>query len=444
MNIRRLDSTDSTFSRDLDALLAWEEEADREVEATVRAILDRVRAEGDAAVLDYTHQFDRVEHSTMASLEIGRDRMEAALERIPAEQREALEGAAGRIRDFHARQKDRGWSYVDDSGTRLGQQVTPLDKVGVYIPGGTAAYPSTVLMNVLPAKVAGVGEIVMTVPTPGGEVHDLVLAAAAVAGVDLAFTIGGAQAVGALAFGTETVPAVDKIVGPGNRYVATAKRLVFGRVGIDMIAGPSEIVVVSDGHTDPDWVAMDLLSQAEHDEHAQAILITPDAQHLDKVADSLRSLLETLNRAEIARRSLEDRGALIRVADLKEAVAVANRIAPEHLELSVAEPDTLLEEVRHAGAVFLGRHTAEAMGDYVAGPNHVLPTEGTARFSSPLGVYDFQKRTSLIGCSPDAARELGAMAAVLARAEGLTAHAHSAEYRARAGGPEGNDGEKDQ
>ncbi|MFA9461857.1 histidinol dehydrogenase [Thiohalorhabdus methylotrophus] len=433
MNIRRLNSTDSRFSQDLNALLAWEEEADREVESTVRTILDRVRDEGDEAVLQYTQQFDRVEHTTMAALEISRDRMEAALERIPAEQREALEGAAARIRDFHARQKDRGWSYVDDSGTRLGQKVTPLDKVGVYIPGGTAAYPSTVLMNVIPAKVAGVGEIVMTVPTPGGEVHDLVLAAAAVAGVDLAFTIGGAQAVGALAYGTGTVPGVDKIVGPGNRYVATAKRLVFGRVGIDMIAGPSEIVVVSDGGTDPDWLAMDLLSQAEHDEHAQAILITPDAQSLEKVADSLRSLVETLNRAEIARRSLEGRGALIQVADLREAVQVANRIAPEHLELSVAEPDALLEEVRHAGAVFLGAHTAEVMGDYVAGPNHVLPTEGTARFSSPLGVYDFQKRTSLIGCSGDSAKELGRMASVLARAEGLTAHAHSADYRVRAG-----------
>jgi len=433
MPMRRLDSSDKRFTEELDALLAWEEAADREVEATVRTILDRVRDEGDAAVLDYTHQFDRVEHTTMASLEIPRDRMEAALERLPTDQRQALEAAAARIREFHQRQKEKDWSYTDESGTLLGQKVTPLDRVGVYIPGGTAAYPSTVLMNVLPAKVAGVGEIVMTVPTPGGEVHDLVLAAAAVAGVDVAFTVGGAQAVAALAFGTESVPAVDKIVGPGNRFVATAKRLVFGRVGIDMIAGPSEIVVISDGTTDPDWVAMDLLSQAEHDEHAQAILLSPDAGHLEKVGDSLRSLLETLNRAEIARRSLENRGALIQVADLAEAARVANRIAPEHLELSVADPDALLGDIRHAGAIFLGAHTAEVMGDYVAGPNHVLPTEGTARFSSPLGVYDFQKRSSLIGCSADSARQLGQWASVLARAEGLTAHAHSAEYRVKAG-----------
>ena len=432
MQIRRLDSTDAHFAQELDALLTLEESGDGEVEQTVRAILDRVRAEGDQAVLDYTHQFDRVEHATMAGLEIPRDRMEAALERLPADQREALEGAAERIREFHLRQKEKDWSYTDDSGTLLGQKVTPLDRVGVYIPGGTAAYPSTVLMNVIPARVAGVGEVVMTVPTPGGEVHDLVLAAAAVAGVDVCFTVGGAQAVAALAFGTETVPAVDKIVGPGNRYVATAKRLVFGRVGIDMIAGPSEIVVIADGGTDPDWLAMDLLSQAEHDEVAQAILITPDENCRERVADSLRSLIETLNRAEIARRSLEGRGALIRVQSLEEAVRVANRIAPEHLELSVAEPETLLDHVRHAGAVFLGPYTAEAMGDYVAGPNHVLPTEGTARFSSPLGVYDFQKRTSLIGCSRESARELGRMASVLARAEGLTAHAFSAEYRVKA------------
>ncbi|MFB6260498.1 MAG: histidinol dehydrogenase, partial [Thiohalorhabdaceae bacterium] len=314
--MRRLDSTDARFTDELDALLAWEEGADREVEATVRTILDRVRAEGDEAVLDYTQQFDRVEHTTFASLTIARDRMEAALERLPTDQRQALEYAAQRIRGFHQHQKEKDWSYTDESGTLLGQKVTPLDRVGVYIPGGTAAYPSTVLMNVIPAKVAGVGEVVMTVPTPGGEVHDLVLAAAAVAGVDVIFTVGGAQAVAALAFGTATVPPVDKIVGPGNRYVATAKRLVFGRVGIDMIAGPSEIAVISDGSADPDWVAMDLLSQAEHDEDAQAILVSPDAGHMDQVMASLRSLLETLNRAEIARRSLENRGAMIHVADL--------------------------------------------------------------------------------------------------------------------------------
>ena len=433
MTIRRLDSTDSHFEADLDALRAWEADEDREVEATVRAILDEVRARGDEAVLEYTRKLDRVEHTTMASLAIGRDRMEAALERLPADQRDALVTAAERIRAFHGHQKEEDWAYTDDTGTVLGQKVTAMDRVGIYIPGGTAAYPSTVLMNAIPATVAGVGEIVMAVPTPGGEVHDLVLAAAAVAGVSRIFTVGGAQAVAALAFGTETVPAVDKIVGPGNRYVATAKRLVFGRVGIDMIAGPSEIVVISDGTTDPDWLAMDLLSQAEHDEHAQAIFITPDADDLERVAASLRSLLETLDRAEIARRSLADRGALIQVRSLEEAVHVANRIAPEHLELSVDAPTKLVEYVQHAGAVFMGPGTAEVMGDYVAGPNHTLPTEGTARFSSPLGVYDFVKRTSLVGCSPEAARELGRTASVLARAEGLTAHARSAEYRVEAG-----------
>ncbi|MEF8794347.1 MAG: histidinol dehydrogenase [Thiohalorhabdus sp.] len=435
--MRRLNSSDKRFDEELDALLAWEEGDDRELEETVRAILDRVRAEGDAAVLAYTHKFDRVENTTMASLAISRDRMEAALERIPGDQREALESAAARIREFHQRQKEKDWSYTDESGTLLGQKVTPLDRVGVYIPGGTAAYPSTVLMNTIPAKVAGVGEVVMAVPSPGGELHDLVLAAAAVAGVDVAFTVGGAQAVGALAFGTESVPPVDKIVGPGNRYVATAKRLVFGRVGIDMIAGPSEIAVISDGTPDPDWLAMDLLSQAEHDEDAQAILVSPDAGHMDQVLASLRSLLETLNRAEIARRSLENRGAMIHVQDLAEAARVTDRIAPEHLELAVADPQSLVADISHAGAIFLGRHTAEVMGDYVAGPNHVLPTEGTARFSSPLGVYDFQKRSSLIGCSPESARELGHHAAVLARAEGLTAHAQSAEYRVRADNKEG-------
>jgi len=438
MPMRRLDSTDNRFTAELDALLAWGAGDDREIEATVRTIIDRVRAEGDEAVLAYTQQFDRVEHTTFASLSISRDRMEAALERLPSDQRQALEYAAQRIRGFHQHQKEKDWSYTDESGTLLGQKVTPLDRVGVYIPGGTAAYPSTVLMNVIPAKVAGVGEVVMTVPTPGGEVHDLVLAAAAVAGVDVIFTVGGAQAVAALAFGTETVPPVDKIVGPGNRYVATAKRLVFGRVGIDMIAGPSEIAVISDGSADPDWVAMDLLSQAEHDEDAQAILVSPDAGHMDQVMASLRSLLETLNRAEIARRSLENRGAMIHVADLTEAARVTDRIAPEHLELAVADPHALVTHISHAGAIFLGRHTAEVMGDYVAGPNHVLPTDGTARFSSPLGVYDFQKRSSLIGCSPGSARELGRHAAVLARAEGLTAHAHSAEYRVRADDEEGS------
>jgi histidinol dehydrogenase len=433
--IRKLNSEEAHFQYELDALRHWDPGEDRELESRVREILDRVRSEGDSAVLAYTQQFDRLEHSTVASLEIGRDRMEAALERLDGEQRQALEGAAERIRDFHRRQREESWTYTDPSGTLLGQQVRPLERVGVYIPGGTAAYPSTVLMNAIPAHVAGVSEIIMTVPTPGGEVHDIVLAAAALAGVDVIYTVGGAQAVAALAYGTERIPAVDKIVGPGNRYVATAKRLVFGRVGIDMVAGPSEIVVISDGGVDPDWLAMDLLSQAEHDEYAQAIFITPDAEILEAVHHSLTSLVETLNRAEIARRSLEGRGALIRVPDVDAAIQVANWIAPEHLELALThhEPLEVAPAVEHAGAIFLGPYTAEAMGDYVAGPNHVLPTEGTARFASPLGVYDFIKRSSLIGCSPDSARELGAMASVLARAEGLTAHARSAEYRVHSG-----------
>jgi histidinol dehydrogenase len=433
--IRKLNSEEAHFQSELDALRYWDPGEDRELEGRVREILDRVRNEGDAAVVAYTQELDRLEHTTMASLEIGRDRMEAALERLDGEQRRALEGAAERIRDFHRRQREADWTYTDASGTLLGQQVRALERVGVYIPGGTAAYPSTVLMNAIPAHVAGVSEILMTVPTPGGEMHDIVLAAAALAGVDVIYTIGGAQAVAALAYGTERIPAVDKIVGPGNRYVATAKRLVFGRVGIDMVAGPSEIVVISDGGVDPDWLAMDLLSQAEHDEDAQAIFITPDAEILEAVHHSLTSLVETLERAEIARRSLEGRGALIQVPDVDAAIQVANWIAPEHLELALTrhEAREVVPAVEHAGAIFLGAYTAEAMGDYVAGPNHVLPTEGTARFASPLGVYDFIKRSSLIGCSPDSARELGAMASVLARAEGLTAHARSAEYRVNAG-----------
>jgi histidinol dehydrogenase len=427
--IERLDTTEAGFDGRLQALLAWEAEVDQRVEQTVREVITAVRARGDAALLEYTNRFDRRRVSGAAELEIGQQRLAAALQAIPADQREALEVAAARIRAYAEHQKLQSWSYTDADGTVLGQQVSPLDRAGLYVPGGKAAYPSSVLMNAMPAKVAGVGELVMAVPMPEGAVSELVLAAAAVAGVDRVFAIGGAQAIAALAFGTETVPRVDKIVGPGNVYVATAKSIVFGQVGIDMIAGPSEILVICDGQTDPDWIAMDLFSQAEHDEDAQAILISPDAAFLDRVADSIERLLPEMARHEIIQTSLGGRGALIRVRDLDEAVDVANHIAPEHLELSVADPQALAARIRHAGAIFMGRYTAEAVGDYCAGPNHVLPTSRTARFSSPLGVYDFQKRSSLIFCSAPGASVLGATASVLARGEGLTAHARSAEYR---------------
>jgi len=429
IEIARLSTRQPDFNRELDRLLAWESVSGDEVLETVRGILEDVRVRGDAAVLDYTSRFDRVEADSMADLEIRAQRLRDAVARIPAVQREALEVAAARIRAYAERQRLESWDYEEDDGTLLGQQVRPLDRAGLYVPGGKAAYPSSVLMNAVPAKVAGVPELVMVVPTPDGEVNDLVLAAAGIAGVDRAFAIGGAQAVAALAFGTATVPAVDKIVGPGNAYVATAKRLVFGRVGIDMIAGPSEILIVCDGRTNPDWVAMDLFSQAEHDEDAQSILLSPDEKFLDKVAARITDLIGEMPRASIIGKSLGRRGALIGVRDLDEAVAITNRIAPEHLELSVEDPQSLVVGVRHAGAIFLGRYTAEAIGDYCAGPNHVLPTSGTARFSSPLGVYDFQKRSSLIGCSPKGADALGRTAEVLARGEGLTAHARSAGYR---------------
>ncbi|WJW74843.1 histidinol dehydrogenase [Thiohalobacter sp. IOR34] len=431
LEIKQLTAEAPDFWSQLESLLAWEGGANEAVEATVREILAAVRARGDAALVEYSNRFDRLQASAMAELEIPLARLQQALQRIPAEQREALEGAAARIRAYAERQKLESWSYTEPDGTLLGQQVTPLDRVGLYVPGGKAAYPSSVLMNAVPAKVAGVGELIMVVPTPDGELNELVLAAAAIAGVDRVFAIGGAQAVAALAYGTETVPAVDKIVGPGNIYVATAKGMVFGSVGIDMIAGPSEILVICDGDTDPDWIAMDLFSQAEHDEDAQAILVSPDEGFLERVAASIDRLLPTMERQGIIRTSLGGRGALIRVGDLEQAVEVANFIAPEHLELSVARPEALLPQIRHAGAIFMGRYTAEALGDYCAGPNHVLPTSRTARFSSPLGVYDFQKRTSLINCSPQGAAELGRTASVLARGEGLTAHARSAEYRIR-------------
>ncbi|NWN91338.1 histidinol dehydrogenase [Marinobacter adhaerens] len=429
VNIKRLDASQSDFDSSLTTLLAWDDSVDHQVNETVRHILHQVKTRGDQAVLEYTKKFDRLDVASVSELEMSQDRLQQALNTIPQDQRDALEQAAERVRDYHQRQNQESWQYQDDDGTLLGQKVTPLDRAGLYVPGGKAAYPSSVLMNAIPAKVAGVSEVVMVVPTPDGVVNDLVLAAAATAGVDRVFTVGGAQAVAALAYGTDTIPAVDKIVGPGNIFVATAKREVFGTVGIDMIAGPSEILVICDGQTDPDWIAMDLFSQAEHDEQAQSILISPDAEFLNAVEASINKLLPTMERADIIRTSMTDRAALIQVTDLSEAATVANRIAPEHLELSVENPETLLQEIRHAGAIFLGRHTAEALGDYCAGPNHVLPTSGTARFSSPLGVYDFQKRSSIIGFSAKGADRMGRVASVLARGEGLTAHARSAEYR---------------
>ncbi len=429
LQLRRWSTGDANFRDEFERLLDRSQSVDPAIEATVRSIVEDVRSRGDAALLDHTRQFDRRELKSAQELLVPRARLAAARAAIPAEARAALEQAAARIRDYHERQKLDSWQYTDSDGTLLGQQVTALDRTGLYVPGGKAAYPSSVLMNAIPARVAGVADLIMVVPAPGGDLNELVLAAADIAGVDRVFTVGGAQAVAALAYGTETVPKVDKIVGPGNIYVATAKRLVFGAVDIDMIAGPSEIVVLCDGRTDPDWVAMDLFSQAEHDEDAQAILISLDAAFTGKVLASIERLLPGLERREIARASLESRGALITASGLDEALALINRIAPEHLELSIEDPQTVARRVRHAGAIFLGRYTPEAIGDYCAGPNHVLPTAGAARFSSPLGVYDFQKRTSLIQCTADSASRLGRTASVLARGEGLTAHARSAEYR---------------
>jgi len=427
--IRRLDTAQPDFDARLAELLAFEAAQDPQVDATVAAILADVRARGDAAVLEYTRRFDRMDVQALGALEVPRAALGQALAGLPPAQRGALAEAEMRVRAYHEKQVARSWRYTEPDGTELGQQVTPIDRVGIYVPGGKAAYPSSVIMNAVPAKVAGVREIVMTVPAPGGEKNQLVLAAAAICGVDRVFTIGGAQAVAALAYGTATIPQVDKIVGPGNAYVVAAKRRVFGVVGIDMVAGPSEILVVCDGATDADWIAMDLFSQAEHDELAQAILLTPDAAFVDAVAASIARQLAGMARRDIIRASLAGRGALIKVRDLDEACALANRIAPEHLELSVAEPQALLPRIRHAGAIFLGRYASEAVGDYCAGPNHVLPTSRTARFSSPLGVYDFQKRSSVIGVSRAGAQTLGKIAAELARGEGLPAHAKSAEYR---------------
>ena len=425
MKLRRLQTTDGGFDAALEALTRYEAAQDDEVEATVRAIIADVRKRGDAAVLQYTRKFDRIPARSMAELDVPRARLEAALAALPAAQRDALETAAARVRAFHERQLAQSWEFTDAEGTRLGQRVTPLAKVGVYVPGGKAAYPSTVLMNVIPAKVAGVGEIVMASPNA----EPMVLAAAALAGADRVLAIGGAQAVAALAYGTATVPRVDKVVGPGNAYVAAAKRQVFGQVGIDMIAGPSEILVIADGNTPPEWVAMDLFSQAEHDEMAQSILLSPSKAYLDAVEAAIAKLLPTLVRREVVAASLAARGALIQTRSLEEACALADRIAPEHLELSVEDPEALLALLHNAGAIFLGRWSSEAVGDYCAGPNHVLPTAGTARFSSPLGVYDFQKRSSVIGVSEAGARTLGRVAATLAEGEGLQAHAAAAAMR---------------
>lgn len=429
MNIKRFSTSEASFDQDLKALLAFETAQDDKIDNVVADILRDVKTRGDAAVLEYTNRFDRMTAGAMAQLEISQSELQTALDGLPADQREALQQAADRVRSYHEKQLMSSWTYTEENGTLLGQQVTALDRVGLYVPGGKAAYPSSVLMNAIPAKVAGVQELIMVVPTPDGEKNQLVLAAAAVCGVDRVFCIGGAQAVGALAYGTETVPQVDKIVGPGNAYVAAAKRRVFGVVGIDMVAGPSEILVICDGKTNPDWVAMDLFSQAEHDELAQAILLSPDAAFLDAVQASIERLVEEMPRKEIIRTSLQNRGALVKVDDLDQAAEIANYIAPEHLELSVEDPLAYSQKIRHAGAIFMGRDTCEALGDYCAGPNHVLPTSRTARFSSPLGVYDFQKRSSLIMVSSEGAQKLGRIAAKLAYGEGLQAHARSAEFR---------------
>ncbi len=434
IQIRKLDSAAIDFQETLDNLLAFEAETDTAIEHAVTEIIAQVRGRGDEAVLDYTNKFDRIPNGgaqDMAAFEIGQAELDAALAALPEAQRAALQVAAERIRVFHERQKQelQGFTYTEPDGTVLGQRITPLDRVGIYVPGGKAAYPSSVLMNAVPAKVAGVGEIVMVVPTPDGVRNQMVLAAAAIAGVDRVIGIGGAQAVAALAYGTETIQPVDKIVGPGNAYVAAAKRRVFGTVGIDMIAGPSEILVICDGTTDPDWVAMDLFSQAEHDELAQAILLCPDADYIARVEASIAKLLPTMPRQETITTSLTDRGALIKVRDMAEACAIANSIAAEHLEISAENPQQWADQIRHAGAMFLGRFSSESLGDYCCGPNHVLPTSRTARFSSPLGVYDFQKRSSIIQVSEAGAQTLGRIAAELAYGEGLQAHARSAELR---------------
>ncbi|MCU7879803.1 MAG: histidinol dehydrogenase [Candidatus Thiodiazotropha sp. (ex Lucinoma aequizonata)] len=427
--LRQLSTNNSNFQQQLDKLLAWESASDTAVNDTVNQIIHAIRIKGDSALVDFTNRFDRWQADSAPDLEISLNRLEQAWHTIPASQQEALKISANRVRAYAEHQTMESWSYTEPDGILLGQQVTALDRVGLYVPGGKAAYPSSVLMNAIPAKVAGVPELIMVVPTPNGELNELMLAAAHASGVDRVFAVGGAQAVAALAYGTESISPVDKVVGPGNIYVATAKRAVFGQVGIDMVAGPSEILIICDGETDPDWIAMDLFSQAEHDEDAQSILLSPDAGFISKVNASIKKMLPSMERQKIIATALQERGALIHVKDMDEAVEVANHIAPEHLELSVADPQTLAKCIRHAGAIFMGRYTAEAMGDYCAGPNHVLPTSRTARFSSPLGVYDFQKRSSLIMASMEGANTLAKTSSVMARGEGLTAHARSAEYR---------------
>jgi len=429
VTIKRLCSSDTNFDLAIKKLIAWDDQLDITVHQTVKTILHDVKMKGDEALLQYTKKFDGLDISSPSELEIPQSRLQQALDNLPQDQRHALELSADRVTQYHKKQVQSSWDFTEDDGTVLGQRVLAIDSAGLYVPGGKASYPSSVLMNAIPAKVAGVKEIIMVVPTPRGEVNELVLAAAAIVGVNKVFTVGGAQAVAALAYGTESVPAVDKIVGPGNIFVATAKREVFGTVGIDMIAGPSEILVICDGKTNPDWIAMDLFSQAEHDENAQPILVSTDSAYLDQVEESINRLLPTMERESIIRASLLSRAAFILVADLDDAARVSNLIAPEHLELSVDDPEALAKKIRHAGAIFMGRHTAEALGDYCAGPNHVLPTSGTARFSSPLGVYDFQKRSSILYFSEEGASTMGKVASVLANGEGLTAHARSAEYR---------------
>ena len=427
--ITKLSSQQKDFDTKLSSLLSWESVSNKDVANTVEEIINTIRSKGDKALIDYSIKFDGVKAKSMAELIIPQEELEKSFDGLSDKQKDAIKIAAERIKAYHLKQNQQTWSYTEKDGTFLGQKITPLDRVGLYVPGGKAAYPSSVLMNAIPAKVAGVEELIMVVPTLNGTTNQLVLAAAYISGVDMVITVGGAQAIAALAYGTESIPKVDKIVGPGNIYVATAKRAVFGQVGIDMIAGPSEILIICDGNTDPDWIAVDLFSQAEHDEDAQSILLCPDKAFIDKVEKSIEKLLPSMDRKNIIETALKNRGALIHTEDMDEAIAISNRIAPEHLELSVENPETLLDSIKHAGAIFMGKYTCEALGDYCAGPNHVLPTSGTARFSSPLGVYDFQKKSSLIMASRESANTLGKIAATLADGEGLQAHAKSARYR---------------
>ena len=427
--INKFSSQDRDFDSQLNALVAWESSSNEEINRSVEKIIDAVKQNGDASVLDYTNQFDSLKAHSISELIISQERLKKSFDNLESEQKNALSIAAERIKSYHLNQVQESWTYKEEDGSVLGQKITPLQRAGLYVPGGKAAYPSSVLMNSIPAKVAGVEELIMVVPTPNGVINELVLAAAYVAEVDLVITIGGAQAIAALAYGTESIPKVDKIVGPGNIYVATAKRQVFGQVGIDMIAGPSEILIICDGNTNPDWIAMDLFSQAEHDEDAQAILLCPDEDFIKEVEMSISKLLPTMEREQIIKTSLKNRGALILTQDIDDAVKISNRIAPEHLELSVEDPESILDDIKHAGAIFMGKYSSEALGDYCAGTNHVLPTSSTARFSSPLGVYDFTKRSSIVMASKEGAKKLGETASVLAFGEGLEAHAKSALYR---------------